>query len=242
MFKAFLSNQLAQKLRISWEVFVEKRRHNKYQHIPLAQVFHNIYLTNEWGEGGFNSGAGSHDPELIVPYIEAVQNFLNELPQRPVIIDLGSGDFNVGINFVSLAEAYIACDIVEDLQRFNREQYVASNLKFVCLDISNDELPDGDVVFIRQVLQHLSNMHINRVLEKCRKYSKWVITEHIPDSADFCANIDITAGCGTRLLLNSGVVITEPPFSVAGYNERILCNVRGYGGVVRTVLYEKDAG
>ena len=112
-------------------------------------------------------------------------------------------------------------------------------MKFHCLNAIEDVLPEGDIIVIRQVLQHLSNDQILKVVDKCYKFDKWVVTDHLPSNSDFMPNLDISAGSGIRVLFNSGVVLSEPPFSISGYSSRILCEVPEYGGVIRTTLYER---
>jgi hypothetical protein len=219
----------------------EARQHGRYSNLPVEQVFSEIYQNKEWGsnEGSYYSGTGSHDPVIVTPYIKAVQAFLVSFPDKPVLVDLGSGDFNVGRQFVDFSLHYYACDIVADLQEHNRKNFDFPNVEFLCLNAVDDSLPDGDIVFVRQVFQHLSNAQIQLVLEKCQKYQRWVITEHLPDAPDFQSNKDLTAGCGIRLLFNSGVVLTAPPFNVTGYKITHICEVPEYGGVIRTLLFER---
>ena len=220
----------------------EVRRHREYQNLPIEKVFARIYQGNEWGgEDGFYSGTGSHDPAIVVPYVQAVRAVLSKLANRPVVVDVGSGDFNVGSQFVCLVARYYACDIVADLQAFNRQKYAFDNVEFLCVNAVDDELPAGDVIIIRQVLQHLSNAQIQKILEKCHRFPRWVITEHVPASPSFVPNRDIGAGCGIRILFDSGVDLLAPPFSVQGYSHRLLCEVAEHGGIIRTTLFEHDS-
>jgi len=240
LLRVFIKNIFPRSLLNARARAVEKRQHLKYQGLGVEHVFREIYEKNEWGgkKGEFYSGSGSHDPNIVTPYIQEIQVFLTSLLFRPTIVDLGSGDFNIGRNFVDKAERYYACDIVPELQEYNRKHFSFLNVEFVCLNIVEDDLPDGDVIFLRQVLQHLSNEHIQKVIDKCRKYSRWVVTEHLPAGIDFKPNVDITAGCGIRVLFNSGIDLMKPPFSVNGYVTRVLCEVPENGGVIRTTLFE----
>jgi SAM-dependent methyltransferase len=174
--------------------------------------------------------------------IWAVLAFLASRPARPVIVDLGCGDFNVGAHFVNFAREYYACDIVPELLTQNRQHFAKQNLYFSCINIIEDELPDGDIVFIRQVFQHLGNAQITKVMDKCRKYMTWVVTEHLPAGDSFTPNIDMSAGCGIRVLVNnSGIVLTAPPFNMLGYKSEILCEIPNRGGIIRTTIFEKVA-
>jgi len=84
---------------------------------PTRDAMMQIYEKNLWGEGesDFYSGIGSHHPELIKPYIEAVSSFLTSFKTPPMVCDLGCGDFNIGKELVKHTKKYIAVDIVEEL-------------------------------------------------------------------------------------------------------------------------------
>jgi hypothetical protein len=243
LLRAFVRRLLPQRFLKARGRAAEKRLHRKYENLPVDRVFAEIYGNKDWGagEGAYYSGSGSHDVAIVAPYVDAVRILLSRLPEKPVVVDLGSGDFNVGGKFVDLARHYFACDIVAELQEHNRRHFPFPNVEFLRLNAIDDNLPDGDVIFIRQVLQHLPNKDIRKILDKCCKYDRWVVTEHLPSGADFVPNVDIAAGCGFRPLFNSGVVLTAPPFSVAGYSSRVLCEVSEYGGVIRTILFERNA-
>ncbi len=220
----------------------EKKRHSLYRNLPIADIFKNIYTNHEWGAGNgeFYSGSGTHNIDITKPYIEAVIGVLKSLPNKPIMVDIGSGDFNIGNNFVEFVDYYYACDIVPLLQAHNRKIFNFSNVSFVCVDATKDDIPDGDILIIRQVLQHLSNKDIQKIIDKCNKFDKWIVTEHIPNHEDFIPNKDISTGCGIRVLFNSGVVLSEPPFSIKGYNESILCESYENNGIIRTTFYEKN--
>ncbi len=240
--KSFLRRMLPKRwlaLRANAE---ERHRHKKYRGLSAAQVFSRIYADQEWGskvDAGFYSGRGSHDPDIVAPYLQAVRDYLLRLQDKPVIVDLGCGDFNVGKHFVELAKKYYACDIVPELQEQNRKIFSDKNLQFLCANIIEEPLPDGDVVFIRQVLQHLSNAQISEIIRKCAKYDAWIVTEHLPSGESFLPNIDISAGSGIRLLQKSGVVLTAPPFNMNGYRTTVLCQIPFGNDVIRTTLFER---
>jgi len=114
------------------------------------------------------------------------------------------------------------------------------------LDIVEDELPNGDVCFVRQVLQHLSNRQIIVVLPKLKKY-KWVfITEHYQtDNNVIKPNIDKVHGRDVRVYDNSGVYLSKPPFELPAQELKEVLEVPGVGleglndpGVIRTFLYK----
>jgi hypothetical protein len=96
-------------------------------------------------------------------------------------------------------------------------------------------------VLVRQVLQHLSNDQILKVLPKLKQSYKWlVLTEHLPLSEKFVPNVDKPPGPDIRLSLvegGSGVVVTSAPFDLGVLEERPLCSVESEGGRIVTVAY-----
>ena len=113
---------------------------------PTKDAMEQIYAKNLWGDSdsGFYSGVGSHEPEIINPYIDTVTKFLTSFENPIIVCDLGCGDFNVGKELVKYTEKYIAVDIVEELIARNKSTFIADNLEFYCLDIAVDDLPSGD--------------------------------------------------------------------------------------------------
>lgn len=132
----------------------------------------------------------------------------------------------------------VACDIVPELIAFNHRKFRAANLDFRIVDAIDDDLPQADVVVIRQVLQHLSNAQVAKISSKLKRYKAAIVTEHVPADADFMPNKDQVAGPHTRLGLGSGVVLTAPPFDLSPRNVRQLCAVGQHGGIISTIAYE----
>lgn len=208
---------------------------------PTKQAMQQVYQLNLWGgeDVDFYSGLGSHDEAIVAPYLKAVIAFLKSLEKRLTVIDLGCGDFNVGHALVKYAHRYVAIDIVPELIARNQQEFKADNLEFRCLDIAKDDLPAGDCVILRQVLQHLSNAEVKQVVDKLSNYRYVLLTEHLP-KGDFIPNLDIISGQGIRLKKGSGLDLLKDPFNLKINNEQILTSVPypGGKGVVVTKLYE----
>lgn len=204
-----------------------------------AQLFSLIYRNQEWGGGnddGFDSGDGTRDRLITDPYVAAVTTFLSALPAPPDVVDLGCGDFTVGQRVRPFCGAYTACDVVPELVQRNSHRFADADVDFRVVDIVADDLPVGEVVFVRQVFQHLSNDSIARVLPKLSAFRYAVVTEHLP-LRSFTPNVDMPTGAHIRLGLSSGTVLTAAPFSWAPRDERVLCEVRTGASLVRTMLY-----
>lgn len=229
-------------VRTLYHVRVAQQYDARYREKAPHEVFSDIYQNGIWGsadEPGYFSGTGSHDPMIVDTYVEAITAWLDELPDRPDAVDLGCGDFHIGSRIRPACGRYVACDVVEPLIAANRARFGQLDVEFRCLDIAGDELPAGDVVFLRQVLQHLDNARIASVLAKLNRYKVLVLTEHLPLAPDFPPNADKLLGASTRLarMVPSGVVLTAPPFNLKPVHTRMLCEVREGSGVIQTVAY-----
>ncbi|MBP2831980.1 class I SAM-dependent methyltransferase [Aquimarina sp. U1-2] len=207
---------------------------------PTSDAMKQIYEKNLWGgdTADFYSGYGSHDPEIVNPYINAVTSFLTSFETPLVVCDLGCGNFNVGKELVRYTKKYIATDIVPDLIKRNNEKFETTHLEFKCLDIAKADLPHGDCAIVRQVLQHLSNNEVQRILDKLIQFKYILITEHLP-VGEFIPNIDIISGQGTRLKKKSGVDVLAPPFNFKVKEEKEISSVvlNDGKGVIVTTLY-----
>lgn len=207
---------------------------------PTKAAMEQVYNMNLWGNNNarFYSGDGSHNPELVNPYLEAVTLFLNSFENPITVADLGCGDFNVGKHLIKHTKKYVAIDIVPDLITHNQEQFQADNLEFHCLDLAKDALPEADCALIRQVLQHVSNAEVQSILNKLSAYKYVIITEHIP-KGEFEANIDIISGQGIRLKKHSGIDLLKPPFNWIAVEETQLLYIPLKHGkeLIKTMLY-----
>ena len=207
---------------------------------PTKAAMEQVYEMNLWGGStlDFYSGIGSHETEIIKPYIDVVTSFLSSFNNSLVVCDLGCGDFNVAKELVKHSKKYVAVDIVEGLIEQNKVKFKAENLEFHCLDIAVDDIPTGDCVIIRQVLQHLSNTEVQRILSKLTTFKYVILTEHLPEG-EFAPNKEIISGQGTRLKKQSGLNITAPPFNFKVKKEKQLVSVvlKEGKGVIETTIY-----
>ena len=208
---------------------------------PTKKAMEQVYEAKLWGDNGsdFYSGDGSHHPELVGPYVDALQFFLRSFENPLTVCDLGCGDFNIGEALVANTKKYIAVDIVEDLINFNKKKFQVPNLEFHCLDIAKEDLPSADCAILRQVLQHLSNSEIKNIVDKLYDFKYVVLTEHLP-YGNFSPNKDIISGQGIRLKKQSGVDLQEAPFhlNVKEAKQLLSLDSLGYGGRLVTTLFE----
>ena len=199
-----------------------------------------VYELKLWGgnNSNFYSGSGSHQLDIVKPYIAAVISFLTSFKTPISVCDLGCGDFNVGKELVAYTKNYVAIDIVAPLIAFNKEKFKEQNLEFHCSDIAVADLPMGDCAIIRQVLQHLSNGEVQAIVNKLLNFKYLILTEHVPEGA-FIPNKDIISGQGIRLKNKSGINLLAPPFNLKVKEEKqlIAYNLGDEKGVLVTTLY-----
>ena len=167
------------------------------------------------GQEKFYSGQGSHTDIYVTPYCNLIKEFLSAHKDIKRVTDLGCGDFNVASKWITDDIDYTGVDIVRDMIASHNKTFASEHVRFLCLDIVDDELPDGDLCLIRQVLQHLSNDDIAKILARVKKYKYVIVTEHItPKDKALVFNAAFHAGAHVRLGARSGVYLDEPPFSL----------------------------
>lgn len=218
---------------------IAHRAQRPFADMTNAERFAAIYARGAWGGGSdLYSGLGSHDETVVGPYVDAVRTFLADFATPPDVVDLGCGDFAVGSRLRDACGSYVGCDVAGNVIERNRVRFAALDVDFRTLDMVEEPLPEGEVVFVRQVLQHLGNGQIISVLPKLRAYRWAVVTEHLPTVDDFVANLDIAPGPGIRAAIASGVVLDEPPFSFEALRSQVLCRVRHPEGTIVTIAYQ----
>ncbi|PQJ73196.1 class I SAM-dependent methyltransferase [Polaribacter butkevichii] len=207
---------------------------------PTKKAMEQVYELNLWGSNNteFYSGSGSHQLEIITPYIDVVRAFLKTFKTPITVCDLGCGDFNIGKQLVPFTKNYIAVDIVSNLIDHNTKTFKAANLEFRCLDIAVDNLPAADCVILRQVLQHLSNKEVQSIVNKLDNYKYIILTEHLP-SGNFTPNKDIISGQGIRIKKQSGIDLLAAPFNLKVKDEKQLLSyvLKDNKGIIITTLY-----
>tara|TARA_B110000503_G_C7035420_1_gene365879 strand:- start:108 stop:848 length:741 start_codon:yes stop_codon:yes gene_type:complete len=239
--KKIIPIRIRQKIRaFEQKVFGMER---DYKNLSTEDAFEKIYKRGIWGkdlEGNPTSGSGSHTKSIVDPYVDAVKiivanNNIN------TAIDLGCGDFAVGSKIVDLFESYTACDISSTILERNRRVYQLPSLKFEKLNLAEDQLPNADIAFVRQVLQHLSNKNIKAFVKQLndkKKFKFLLITEHLPFSSKFAPNRDKPNGPSIRIGMNSGVVLHTEPFNLKYKEMQKVLTVDDDVGLITTTLYE----
>jgi hypothetical protein len=203
-----------------------KRNYNKrkaFARLSLEGVFTKIYKERLWYFGEqplevpYYSGTGSYG-EAAEAYTRLVVDFVRD---RNIVsmVDVGCGDFSIGKKITGSAPEtlrYFGCDIVRDVIEYNNLKYGDSRITFLHLNACVDKLPQGDLLTIRQVLQHLSNQQITQIMEQAVSFKYVLITEHqLAEGLQQSYNADKAAGPDIRLARGSGVYLDKKPFSLS---------------------------
>lgn len=209
----------------------------------LQSIFSEAYRSGKWGtgDGKYWSGNGSSKAQSSA-YVEFMVEFLRTHDEIKTYVDIGCGDFQVSgrvLANVGRPISYVGVDIVPELIEHNNQAFGSDDVRFVCADATTDPLPPGDLVSVRQVLQHLSNDNVEKVLRNTAGYRYLVVTEGVPVGPNVTPNRDIVSGHYTRSLQLSGVFIEAPPFNMPA--EEVLSVPVGGGQRLRTTLSERGS-
>lgn len=166
----------------------------------VRRVFEKIYNTSLWGGG---SGRGS-DPEVVQPYMQFLQEFLDRNPVAS-IVDIGCGDWSFSHLIDWGPRRYLGVDVVASVIEQNQREYGSETISFRCADPTREALDvSGDLLLMKDVLQHLSNANVQKLLALTRRFRYSLITnEYAPNNED-CENGD------TRSL-----DLRAPPFNLS---------------------------
>jgi len=142
-------------------------------------TFTSVYNLNYWGSSDSSSGGGSE-----MDSTKEVRRLLPEVLTKfniTSIVDIPCGDFN-WMSKINLSNIkYLGCDIVPELIKDNRKKYISKNIDFRVLDITKDKIPDYDLIFCKDCLQHLSNDNVLKALEKIKSSnSKYLLVTSYP--------------------------------------------------------------
>lgn len=196
------------KLMQSWD---DRKNRNK----DCREIFSRIYEKHDWGgKLKYYSGDGSYNRQVTEPYCDMMKKFISDNHIKSVC-DLGCGDFHVASQWITDGISYTGLDVVGGMVSSLNRRFGSPGVRFLCRDITRDPLPDAELCVIRQVLQHLSNREIEKILDQVRKYPYVLVTEHVVRKRSAKQyNRDKVHGGQTRVVSGSGVYLDEAPFNL----------------------------
>ncbi len=158
------------------------------------KVFSDIYKNKKWGRIGPSSGEGTR-PSAVGPYLAFLIEFLQSHRNIKSILDVGHGDWKMWPeNFFENYE-YIGIDIVNSLSREMTLEHGSSSSTFIGGDYLEMQLPDADLLLIKDVLIHLSNAEIIESFSIFSKYKYILVTTDISSSG-----ARVYLGCLKRMI------------------------------------------
>jgi len=168
----------------------------------MKTAFSAIYRRNEW-EGG--SGRGS-TLENTKQYREFIARILAEKSDIGRVVDLGCGDWAFSHKIDWSSVDYLGIDVVPSVVYQNRETYGELG-HFECLDIFTQPLPDGDLVILKDVLQHWPTKTIQEFLPRLKQF-RWALITNCGGENLETLNTDVPM-TGYRPL-----DLRKPPFNI----------------------------
>ena len=153
--------------RLIIKIIYKKKKKNIFSNNSKEKRFELIYKKNFWSSKETSSGLGS-ELKNTINLRKELSAIINEYKFRR-ILDAPCGDFNWIKDLITKNIHYTGCDIVEDIIKDNNSKYKNINTKFVKLDITNDKLPDADLMICRDCLIHLSFESTKLFLDNFKK-------------------------------------------------------------------------
>lgn len=146
------------------------------------EIFTEIYDKNVWG----GSGGGS-SPENTVEYRNLLQKFLKEKNIKSVL-DYGCGDWSFSHLIDWSGIEYVGYDCVDSVITKNIVKHHSKNVAFTSF-IKGMGLC-GDLMILKDVLQHLENDSIIDILEENKDNFKYILITNTLGTSEH----DITPG------------------------------------------------
>jgi Methyltransferase domain len=171
----------------------------------LRAKFAAIYYQGLWGKHESRSGAGSVRDSLSVMIAGvALAQVVRDHGIRS-ISDIPCGDFNwLPDILTTLGEVcYIGFDIVDAVVRRNQKR--RPDYEFRVLDITSDAPPGADLIFCKDLTNHLSDPDIRRAIANMRRSGSTFLL-----ASNNCVdeNVPLSRSRGASRLVD----ITAPPF------------------------------
>ncbi|HYH74965.1 MAG TPA: class I SAM-dependent methyltransferase [Candidatus Saccharimonadales bacterium] len=151
-------------------------------------VFDDIYTNNHWG---FGSGHGSL-PSVTKTYREYLEQFIRD-NNITSVVDYGCGDWQFS-KLIDWGDAtYTGLDIVPSVVEEDTKLYGSDKIKFQVIKPGDTNLPKGDLIISKDVLQHMSDEAVQTFVDEVvPRYKYALITNCVLPAEDI--NKSITAG------------------------------------------------
>lgn len=168
---------------------VNALRKVRYRRTPIKEIFTDLYY-EPVRDQEMISGPGS-DREQTAVIAREIPKLLAELQVRSML-DAPCGDFYWMRHVTLPVTRYVGVDIVDDLIMRHRAAFANEKREFHCLDLSEDPLPQTELIHSRDLLVHLSHRDALRVLANFKRTgAQYLLTTTFVEES---ANEDIMTG------------------------------------------------
>jgi SAM-dependent methyltransferase len=174
-------------------------------------VFTEIYAKKLWGANEYGvgwSGAGSDFGSTPV-YRKFLQDFLAAYAIKSVV-DVGCGDWEFSRYIDWKGIDYLGVDVVEAVLIKDKIVFGTETIRFKKMDVLQEELPKADLLICKDVLQHLTNEDVCKVIKQFSNYKYCLITNDV--NADTCSSDNPQVIRGDYRPID----LTKEPFNVVG--------------------------
>lgn len=134
---------------------------------PSERVFTTIYKKKLWG-----SDASLEDEN---PFIDYIEEFLEQTADVQSILDVGCGDWAFSRNISWGNREVLGVDVIRSLVLKNQAQFGNEHIRFAYLDAVIDPLPSADLLICKDVWIHLPNDMILPFLDKMKKFKYCIL-------------------------------------------------------------------
>ncbi len=171
-----------------------RTKYSQLAEIPTAKErFAKIYKENLWRNRESVSGSGS-TLKFTRNIRQAIPKVVSEL-KLTSILDAPCGDLNWMRHVLpELTIQYLGADIVDELVHDNARKYGAANVRFIQLDLVNDDMPRTSMLFCRDCLFHLSFDDTRKLLENFVRSGTDYLFTTTYDKGDDWKNEEIVTG------------------------------------------------
>lgn len=158
-------------------------------------AFTNIYKNKVWGtnEHGDGSSGGGSTLQQTTIYRNFLQNFLKAYDIKSVV-DAGCGDWTFSRSMNWSGIDYIGVDVVKSVIDKNISFFEKPSVHFIHEDLLTAELPSADLLICKDVLQHLPNEAILKLISQFKKYKYCLITNDVDADIQSNNNFEIKIG------------------------------------------------
>lgn len=183
----------------------------RYQ-TEAEQKFEKIYRECEWGKNEMGEGLSGPGSTLEQgkPFIDYLQDFLDNKQDIHSVLDVGCGDWVLAQKIDWGEREYLGIDAAEIVIKRNQSRFGSSKIKFAQSDLMTDELPSADLLICKDVLMHLPNNGVFKFLLQLHKFKYCILIHDVGSISDRLNNKDTVIGGFRHLDLTCSPFFLKP--------------------------------